>query len=70
MESLLISKDFYKQKQCSCGGTLTVTYLKIGSNVMVKVKPKRNYYEIFVSNKLAVKGNGGQFETELNRYVG
>ena len=69
MESILKAKDFYLQKQCSCGGTLTQTFLKIGTNVMVKIKPKRNYFEIYVSNKLTSKGNSGQFETELSNYV-
>jgi hypothetical protein len=69
MENILKAKDFYLQKQCSCGGTLTQTFLKINSNVMVKIKPKRSYFEIYVSNKLQVKGNTAQFETELNRYV-
>jgi hypothetical protein len=65
----LKAKDFYEQKRCSCGGTLTITFLKINSPVMVKIKPKKHYFEIYVSNKLQIKGNSGQFETELIKYV-
>lgn len=69
MEDILKAKDFYEKKRCSCGGTLTITFLKIGSNLMVKIKPKRSYFEIFVSNKLAEKGNSNIFEQTLNKYV-
>lgn len=69
MEDFLINKGFYSAKKCSCGGTLTITFLKLGSNIMVKIKPKRNYFEIYVSNKLQEKGNANIFELTLNKYV-
>lgn len=69
MESILKAKDFYEQKRCSCGGTLTITFIKIGSNVMCKIKPKRSYFELFVNNKLTERGNGNLFEETINKYV-
>jgi|APFre7841882793_1041355.scaffolds.fasta_scaffold01912_4 hypothetical protein len=69
MESILKAKDFYEQKRCSCGGTLTITFLKINSPVMVKIKPKKHYFEIFVSNKLAYKGMETDLINVISNYV-
>ena len=69
MESILKAKDFYEQKRCSCGGTLTITFLKINSPVMVKIKPKKHYFEIFVSNKLSYKGMETDLINVISNYV-
>ena len=71
MRELLTSKGFYKFGQCSCGGTLTEKYRSNELNqVMVKIKPNRSYFEIFLSNKLVSKGHSNNFSSELGKYVG
>jgi hypothetical protein len=69
MVELLKDKGFKEQKRCNCGGSANITFIKEGSPVLVKVRPSRQTYEIYVSGRIAEKGNSFTFNEAILRYV-